>query len=399
MDTRNKKILLISFRCPWPFYKGGYALRISNIAKILSKRYTVDLLTVVENKEDEASLADLRRIVNRVFYFHHPRIKEYAGFLRAFFSPKPLQVGYFYSRKMASWVRSRHSRYDAVFCSTIRSAEYVKGLDVTKCIDFIDALSLSCGAAAKYSNLFWRTVYNSESKRLLNYERGILNTFDISFITAQKDKDYILNGTNNKMLVLPNGVNSKLFQRKFSGEQENRAAFLGKMDYRPNEDACVFFVREIFPRIKKEIPEFGFDIVGTNTTKKVLNLQKVEGVRVIGRIDDPYYYLERAKIIVAPIRFGGGIQNKILEAMALGKLVITTPVGAGGIPDAENKKHLIVVGHQHPDEMAETIRRFLNDEKARSEIGKEARQLILKSYTWDGAEEILLGNLSSIMRV
>jgi polysaccharide biosynthesis protein PslH len=367
------------------------------MAKILSKHHSVDLLTVVENRKEEKHSADLRTIFDQVICFRHSKAREYFGAWKILFSPRPLQVGYFHSRKMASWIATHHRRYDLLYCSTVRSAEYVKTLKTAKVIDFVDAISLNYREAVKYTRGFWKAVYTIEMRRLPDYERHLADHFDMSFITARKDRDHIHSGGRPGRLVVPNGVKTDLLKRSCGESEDHRIAFLGKLDYRPNEDACIFFVRDVFPRIRKAVPGLEFDIVGMNATKKIRNLQKHTGVNVTGSVDDPYRYLERSKIVIAPIRFGAGIQNKILEAMALGKAVLTTPVGAGGISGAMDGEHLIIADHNGPEEMAGKIIRLLGDDAARRRIGVAARELISKNYTWAHAEKLLLGSLSSIL--
>jgi len=243
----------------------------------------------------------------------------------------------------------------------------------------------------------WKIIYSVENKRLLDYERKVAKDFDLSFITTQKDKDFILKGDNRKIVVLPNGVKEELLKRGFVGKEEDWLTFFGKMDYQPNEDACLFFAQEVFPKIKKMIPSVEFYIVGMSPTKKVLGLRKIEGVKVTGRVDDPYSYLEKSKIVIAPIRFGGGIQNKILEGMALGKAVLTTPVGAAGIAEAKAGKHLIVADHEKPDEMAEKAVLLLRDDELRKKIEGSARSLILENYRWNRTEKKLFENLKTIL--
>ena len=392
----KKRILMVSFRCPWPAEKGGYVLRFLNIARILSKNYKIDLLTLVKNQE-EKYLDNLRERFDKVICFRHPKIYEYFGALKAIFSSKPLQVGYYCSPKMKDWIKRNYGNYDLVFCSTVRTSDYVRDLDVKKCIDFIDAISLNYHQAVKKAKGLWKIIYSVENKRLLDYERKIAEDFDLSFITAQKDKDFILEKDNGKMVVLPSGVKEELLKREFVGKEEDLLVFFGKMDYQPNEDACLFFAQEVFPKIKKRVPSAEFYIVGMSPTKKVLGLRKIEGVKVTGRVDDPYSYLEKSKIVIAPIRFGGGIQTKILEGMALGKAVLTTPIGAAGIVEAKDGKHLIVADHEKPNEMAEKAVLLLRDDELRKKIGGSARSLILENYRWDKTENKLFENLKTIL--
>jgi len=395
-DIKKLKILYITFRLPWPPEKGGYNLRAFNLGKILAETHYVDLLTIIEKKEEERYLNNLERTFNSVIYFYHPKIFKYFGAFKAIFSSKPLQVGYFFSPKIYSWIKNNHQKYDLVFCSEIRTAEYIKSLKIKKIIDFVDAISLNYQQTVKYVNFFWKIIYFIENKRLINYEREIVNKFDLSFIVTQKEKDFIRKKEEKKMIVLPNGVKENIFKRELNKKEENWISFLGKMDYLPNEDACLFFARKIFPKIKEKYPELFFYIVGISPTKKILNLKKNPGIKITGFIEDPYHYLERSKIIVASLRVGAGIQNKILEAMILGKTVVTTPIGASGIPEAKNGEHFIVVDHKNPDEMTDKIIALMENDKERKRIGTNAKKLILENYNWNKIGKILLENIINI---
>ncbi len=205
-------------------------------------------------------------------YFRHQKIYKYFGTLVSLFSSKPLQVGYYYSPQMAAWIKEKYKDYDVVFCSTIRTTEYVKNLDIKKCIDFIDAISLNYSQGEKKVKGFRKLIYLIENRRLLNYERKIVDIFKLGFITTKKDKDFILEKDNEKMVVLPNGVEERLLKRDFFGKEKKWLTFLGKMNYDPNEDACLFFAKKIFPEIKKRDPDIQFYIVGINPSKKILKL-------------------------------------------------------------------------------------------------------------------------------
>jgi len=162
----------------------------------------------------------------------------------------------------------------------------------------------------------------------------------------------------------------------------------------PNIDAVTYFANEIFPLIIKNQHNLKFIIVGLNPTREVLKLGKRKNIEVTGFVDDPYEYLEKAKIVIAPLRFSAGIQNKILEAMALGKTVITTSKGARGI-SGEDGKHFVVADDEK--EMSEKILALINDELKRKEIGNDARELIKRKYRWDIISKNLYKEIDEVL--
>ena len=177
-------------------------------------------------------------------------------------------------------------------------------------------------------------------------------------------------------------------------EEKNWIVFLGKMNYYPNEDSVVYFARQVFPLLRSKLKNVKFIIVGAYPTRRVQALSKIPGVEVTGFVDDPYEYLGRAKVVVAPIRLGAGIQNKILEAMALRKPVVTTSKGARGIAGGADGKHFVVA--DDPEKMAEKILELLNDPERRREIGQNARALIEERYTWDVIGAELLAEIEKV---
>jgi len=301
----------------------------------------------------------------------------------------PLQVGGYFDRKVSRWLKEHAGNYDIIYVHHVRMAPYAIELGRYRILDYHDAISMHYQRAIPYAKGFWKAFYLSENKRVLSYELEMLRKFDKAFIVSQIDKDYLLRNSNLKqpsvshcpITVIPMGVKNEVLLRPiYEGEEQNWIVFLGKMNYYPNEDAAIYFAKEIFPLVKEKIKDLEFVIVGAYPTKRVFKLEKIKDVRVTGFVEDPYEYLERAKVVVAPMRFGAGIQDKILEAMALRKAVVTTPLGAQGI-EGEDGKHFVVA--DRPEEMAEKIMELLNDVEKRKVIGQNTRALIEEKYTWN----------------
>jgi glycosyltransferase involved in cell wall biosynthesis len=153
--------------------------------------------------------------------------------------------------------------------------------------------------------------------------------------------------------------------------------FTGTMDYRPNIDAVVWFVSEILPQVRAFAPDAAFTIVGAKPSRDVMALAEVQGVTVTGRVDDVRAYVRHADVVVAPLRLARGIQNKVLEGMAMGRPVVTTPQGLEGI-DATPGRDLLVA--ETPAAFAAAVRAALTPSAAA--LGVAARKLMLASYAW-----------------
>ena len=293
----KKKILMVSYRFPWPENKGGYNLRILNFAKILKEEYAVSLLTLVEDKEEEKNIEHLKKenIFEEIIYFYHPRSQEYKNTLQGFFSKLPLQVAYYFSKEIKDYLFKNYHHYDLLYFNTLRAAIYLYQLQsVTNnlppsVIDLIDSIALNYYDAQKWNkNLLWQLIYQIEIPRLKRFEKKIIidNGFKKVFISSEFDKKYLIQGLEtedrkSKVITIPNGVKEKLFSFPFSlsnASEENWISFLGKMDTQPNQDAVIFFTKQVFPKIYSD-PRFSdlcLYIVGISPTRKIEKLEKIK---------------------------------------------------------------------------------------------------------------------------
>jgi len=393
-----KKILVLSFRFPYSLTEGS-KIRIYNICKILSQRYQVDLLVVDDKQVTNEQLQELKKICNRVVTFTFGSLRFKINTLRGLFSKEPLQTYYYYFDSVQKWIDTHYKDYDLLFCFHIRMARYIRNIfSKPKIIDFIDATSINYREAIGKGRGVWNIIYPLESTRTLEYEITMLHEFDEVFITSPFDKAYLDKNSghsNQNLVVLPMGVKDELFSKvnKFQGKEEDWIVFLGKMNYAPNVDAVIYFAREVLPLVKRKA-NVKFFIVGTNPAKEVLQLCKVNGVEVTGFVKDPYAYLERAKVVVTPIRFGAGIQTKVLEAMALRKVVVATSKATRGI-EGEDGKHFVIADDK--EEMARRILTLLDNEELRKKIGENGRKLIEEKYRWNIVGEKLLKEIEEVL--
>ncbi len=351
-----------------------------------------------EAAKGDDSKASLKKIVNSLVVFPLHPLRFKANTLKGLFSRDSLQVFYYHFRRVQRWIDKHYEDYDLIFCFHIRMTRYLrKSADKPKIIDFIDATSINYREAQKFAKGLWRFIYPVENKRLLACELKMLEMFDKAFITSHYDKAYLEHHAGrplDHLIVIPNGVREDLFARPPVDEEQNWIVFLGRMGYAPNVDAVTYFAHEVFPLIRKKEEKVKFLIVGADPSKDVLKLRKIDGIEVTGFVEDPYEYLERAKVVVAPLRFSAGIQNKILEAMALRRAVVTTSKGARGIAGKDGEHFLVA---DDPKDMAEKILLLLHEAELRREIGENARRLIETTYRWDIIGEKLLAEIEEVL--
>lgn len=390
------KILLLSYRFPYPLTDGS-KIRIYNISKILAQKYQVDLLAINEGPVADEHLKELERVFNKVIVYPFHPIRFKINTLKGLLSKDSLQIYYHHFGKVQRWVDEHYADYDMIFSFHIRMTRYLRNItDRPKVIDFIDATSINYREAQEVTKGLWRFIYPVENRRLLAYELKMLEIFDRAFITSPYDKTYLERHAGHsldRLIVIPNCVNEGLFVRPPADEEQNWIVFLGRMGYAPNVDAVSYFAHEVFPLIKEK-EDVKFLIVGADPTNEVLGLKRIQGIEVTGFVDDPYEYLERAKVVVAPLRFGAGTQYKILEAMALRKAVVTTSKGARGIA-GKCGDHFLVA--DTPKDMAEKVLMLLRNPALRKRIGENGRRLTETTYRWDIVGEKLLAEIDKIL--
>ncbi|MDH7513988.1 MAG: glycosyltransferase [Clostridiales bacterium] len=384
------RVLALSFRFPYPLTDGA-RIRIYNLCKILAQEHTVDLVSLNEGPVPADSLRYVTPMFGEVYSFPFHPIRFKLNTLKGVLSRDSLQTYYHHFGKVQRWVDRNLSRYDLIFCFHIRMSRYLRGVTgVPRAIDFIDATSVNYRETQERARGIWRLVLPIENRRALAYELRMLDTFDKAFITSAHDKAYLERHAGrrlNNLIVIPNGVREDLLLRPPVEDEEDWIVFLGKMNYAPNVDAVMYFAKEVFPHVRARLPEAKFVIVGTSPAKEVLKLARIPGISVTGYVEDPYVYLERATVIVAPLRFAAGIQNKILEAMALRKAVVTTSKGARGIT-AQDGEHFLVA--DEPEDIAEKVVQLWRAPELRAELGHNARRLIEQQYRWDVIAQRLL---------
>jgi sugar transferase (PEP-CTERM/EpsH1 system associated) len=394
---KQAKILVLSSQVPYPVI-GGERTRIYYTAKLLSNHYRVDLLTLSQVR---VAMSDpkFKSIFQKVFAFPIPRIALYLNSVRKIASGKTAILRYEFEH-IQRWMQANASAYDLIYCNYITMAPYAYHFQGPKVIDFVDAISLHYKEAQNWIYGIRKWLYTLDYHRLLSYEKYVLGHFDLAFISSPVDRAYLLRqiSEDNKycpIVVFPTGVKEEVLREPQVDNEEPWIVFLGKMDYYPNEDAVIFFAKEIFPLVRQYWKNVEFIIVGANPGPRVRRLSRLPGVKVTGFVSDPSFYLDRAMLVVAPMRIASGIQSKILEAMARGKTVVTTPLAVRGIEYGQEGIHFITAAT--PEAMAETIVTLLQDKAQRRAIGKAARALIMEHYTWHAIGERFLPYIERIL--
>ena len=191
----------------------------------------------------------------------------------------------------------------------------------------------------------------------------------------------------DKVTTVPTGVDVDYFRPAESPHDGHTLVFTGSMDWLPNEDAIIYFSREILPLIRHRVPDVTLYVVGRKPTRKVLELSKTDrAVRVTGAVDDIRPYVHKAAVYVVPLRIGGGTRIKIFEAMAMGTAVVSTRIGAEGLPVKHGENILLA---DEPEDFAERTVALLTQSAERDRLGRAARTFVEQSYSWGSVSDVL----------
>jgi glycosyltransferase involved in cell wall biosynthesis len=214
-----------------------------------------------------------------------------------------------------------------------------------------------------------------------NFETECFHWVDGATAVSSQEAAWISKvGITYPVAVIENGVDVDYFHPLDTPAGTRKLVFTGSMDWRPNQDACLFFVHEIMPILRKSVPDLEVYFVGRNPPPRLTSLSRAVGVHVTGSVDDVRPYIAEAAAVIVPLRIGGGSRLKILEAMAMKKAVISTTVGAEGLEVTDNKDILIA---DQPEEFADSIIRCLKDLGLRKSVAEAGHQLVHSKYRWE----------------
>ncbi len=381
-------LLFLSHRIPYPPNKGD-KIRSWHVLRHLVGRYKIHLGCFYDDPTDAKYLPLLRSLCETACIIPldplSAKIKSLRGLLRG----EPLTVGYFYSRRLNRWIDDTVRHYQPskafVYCSAM--ATYVRGAKIPlRVVDMIDLDSEKWRQYAETQTLLRRSLYKREHRELFAFERQIVAEFDSAmFVSDSETQRFVTRAPDlaTRVHTMGNGVDMEYFSPNAEypnpfGVGTETAVFTGAMDYWPNVQAVCWFMANVFPKLKKNRPNFEFWIVGRNPTKAVLQLANRNGVKVTGSVDDVRPYVAHASVVVAPLQIGCGVQNKVLEAMAMAKPVVVSPLACEGIRVADGREVLVA---SEPGQFVDCIDHILSSTS--HEMGMRARLRIEHDFRWD----------------
>lgn len=385
------KILVILSRVPYPLDKGD-KLRAFNQIKQLSKKHQVILFALNDNELDEFAFTELKKYCVAISIVKLSKLTIFFNLIRAFFNGKPLQVGYFYFNRAQKKVDSLIAKHkpDHIYCQLIRTAEYAKPhTNTPKTLDYMDVFSKGMERRKSTDPFYMRPILAMEHKRLLRYEHDVFQFFNNKTIISDQDKNFIPHPQRQQIKVISNGVDTDYF-KSIPCEKEFELLFNGNMNYPPNVESVEYLVNKIMPLVWEKLPKVRLLISGASPNNKVLAL-KSDRVEVSGWVFDIRENFAKSKILVAPMQISIGLQNKLLEAMAMQLPCVTSTLANNALGAIPNNQILVA---DTPEQYVQCIIELLQDETKAREIATNGYKFAINNFNWNSSTAKLEGLIS-----
>jgi sugar transferase (PEP-CTERM/EpsH1 system associated) len=389
-------ILFLAHRVPYPPDRGD-KIRGFHILKFLSERKRVHLIAFADDTRDMKRKGGLAKLTGNRSIIWRSKPRAVAA-LEAFFGRKPVSLTAFENRPLREAVDNilaRHS-IDTIYVFSSQMAQYLPARPRQRVImDFCDMDSAKFESYAKTATGPMAWFLKREAKMLLSHERSVANRADASLFISEEEAALFRSKTGaERVHVVENGIDTVFFdptaQFKRIDTTGALIVFTGQMDYRPNIEAVTWFVETILPHIQVRYPHARFAIVGRNPVEAVKALAKHKGVIVTGEVADVRGWVAAASVVVAPLKLARGVQNKVLEAMAMARPVVASAAAAQGIDHGGTIRVGETVG-----EIAEEVLALLDDPAVAAAMGRDARAQVQRRYSWNAC----LAPLDSILGI
>ncbi|MFT4601904.1 MAG: sugar transferase (PEP-CTERM/EpsH1 system associated) [Arenicella sp.] len=371
------KLFVVLSRFPYPLEKGD-KLRAYYQLKELAKSHQIYLNCLTDQTVKDEWVKEIESFCEKVTIYPLSKVLIYWNTAKQVFTNKPFQIGYFYQNKIQKRIHKEINdiQPDHIYCQLIRTAEYVKDIhNVPKTIDYMDALSKGMLRRSEIKKGLKAKLYKIEGKRLSEYENRIFDYFNHHTIISKQDRDLISHPEKEKIEIIENGISDDFFNYSSKSEKSHDLVFIGNMNYPPNIECSEFIGEQLSP----ELSELKFMISGASPHQKIIDLKKIENITVTGWVDDIKESYASGKIFLAPLFIGTGLQNKLLEAMAMGLPVITTPLANNALNAKPNEQILIA---STKEEFVEHINALLSNQDLYCKISKAGQAHVKSRFSW-----------------
>ena len=397
------RILFLAHRVPFPPNKGD-KIRAFHELRHLAASHEIWLGAPADDPADLAHLAAAKRQFRDAYFGLVGPFRTAFNLAGAALSGAPLSVARFYHPGLKRWCERvlREVKPDLVLVFSSAAAQFVRGRLPAKTrmiTDFVDADAEKWRAYEDASRGPKRLLYGTEFRRLVRYEADIAQASATGIFVSQTERAIfarLVPAAAPRLAVVPNGVDTDYFKPapEFGTAKSGGIVFSGTMDYKPNIEAVSWFANDILPLIRRRVPLAHLDIVGAKPAAAVTALARLDGVAVAGSVPDMRQWLQRAQVVVTPLKIARGIQNKVLEGMAMARPVVTTPQALDGIAARPGLDLLVAEDAQTFADHVVTVL----EGRAPASLGANARSAVIEHHSWahqlEKLDEVIASALS-----
>lgn len=393
--------ILLTLRQPLLPADTGGKVRSLNIFSRLARRVSIEAISFADPLTDAAGILQMKDLFSSytpVAWKEAPKhsVAFYKEVLTNQFSQMPYSLAKCSRADFRVTVGALAARrhFDLILCDFLHTAAPLVGFPLKPKVVFEHNVEflLRKRAWEMERRPMQRWVFKNEWKRTRAIEARVCCSFDHAITVSERDKQTLKREFGiNRVSTLPTGVDTEYFFPSSKMPEAGRLVFVGSMDWDPNEDGIVWFLREIYPRVRQAMPSTSFSIVGRNPSSRLRAIAEASAsVEVTGRVADVRPHLSMAEVVVVPLRVGGGTRIKIPEAMAMAKPIVSTPIGAEGLPFQKDREICIA---EQANEFVQDVVSLLQNRSRRLAIGAAARKAVVANHSWDSVvdkmEEIL----------
>lgn len=381
------RILVLLSRFPYPLERGD-KLRAFHQLRILSRDHEVLLCALHEEELQPEWLDEVSQYCKELRTFRLHRIGQLAELAKCAFGSRPFQVGYFFNSIIKKQVETLAAEWrpDAIYCQLLRTAPFVEDIHgIPKVIDFQDAFAKGMERRLETDPWYMRPLIRSEMRRLGTYEPQVFAHFDAATIISEQDRDQLSFEGKERVHIVRNGVQMERFSPSDTPKTED-VLFAGNMGYPPNIEAGLLLANGVMPLVWDSLSNTRLMLAGARPSYQVRQLEN-DRITVTGWVDDMRDCYAKARVFVAPMFIGTGLQNKLLEAMAMRLPCITTPLANNALGAEPDREVLIA---ETEAEFASAILLLLNDAGRARELAENGHRFVSERYGWEAQTEPLL---------
>lgn len=380
------RLLVILPRFPYPIEKGD-KLRAYHQLRILSRHHEIHLVAISHQKVSDDDRAKVAPFCESIDIVRTGWITIAFNLFKVLFTGLPFQVGYYYSAKTRKKVEQAVKTFKPqhIYCQLLRTAEYGYVYNIPATLDYQDVFSKGVERRLPGVKGIMKRLFGMEHKRLLRYEKLVFDRYENKTIISVPDREFIPHPNSNEIVVVPNGVDHEFF-KPMDRPVTHELVFTGNMGYPPNVDCAAYLGEQVLPLIHKTMPGVRLMVAGATPQARVKALAS-EFITVTGWVDDIRECYAGAKVFLAPMQMGTGLQNKLLEAMSMRLPCITSTLCNLALKAEPGME--ILVGDS-PEQVAEKVVLLLKDKAFADKIAAAGYAFVHRQYSWEGATNGLL---------